>query len=213
MVGRIFASLLVVGALVVACSDDVSTTQTSSSSSGSSGNVGTSGKPTKTGSSPPISGSDSWDYGEGTSSSGLGSFQGGVGFIGDILSLKASKSVCGGALGQCYDAQSLEVTFSSSTMKDVRCIELANDAGTQDAATTKDLASNDIDQIKIALSNIRTSSGKVTGFDGPQIILEVRTKSGTKLYAQTSGCGPQDQMTQITSGWTELWVLLSGLSN
>lgn len=207
---RFFALLLVVGGLITACSDGTPTVASASSSGETSSGAGTSGKgPKRTGSSSPP-GDPYGEDGLSSTSSSSGAITNGVGDLDAIESIKVSETSCNPPPSQCLDAQQFAVTLASGTMVTTRCVELAGDGGgaTQNVDSSKVLSADALSKIKAALWNVRTSTTPVSGYDGPQWILEVTTKSGTKLYAQTSGCGPQAQMTQIASGWNELWELL-----
>ena len=65
--------------------------------------------------------------------------------------------------------------------------------------------------VRQKLANLKTSSEPVKGYDGPIKTLAVVTKNSTVIYSPDAGCGEQDKMVKIVSGWDELWDSLRAL--
>jgi hypothetical protein len=205
---RTTAAVFLAGALVVACSGSESTSSIgNASSSGGAGSSGASG----------VVGASSGSGGT-SSSSSSGVLPGAID-LDSIITITASEDTCGKVAGVCLDAQAFTIDFLKSTITNTTCVELAggpdagaSSGGTQDATTSHALTPDQINVVKSRLAALKTSSTPLTGFDGPIWTLEVTTKtSGTVIYSPEAGCGPQEKMVKIESGWPDLWDTLRGL--
>lgn len=213
--GRLLALLLVVSAVVGACSDGDETVYTVSSGgngTSSSGQTGTSSGKVPGGDEPvPVSSSSS------------GAVPGGLD-LDSIVTLTAKSDTCGRPANQCFDAQAITVDFLKSTLSVVTCVEVAGapDAGpagtkTKDATTSHPLSPADVTAIKARLAALKTTSGAF-GRDAaaaagtPLESLQLTTRSGTVLYVTADTlCAPEPKTPSIVFGWDELWKTLIGL--
>lgn len=204
---------VIAGALSFACSDDSVSTTGSSSTSGAVGTTssGSTGRPN--GGTSGSSGIDDGPYGSTSSSSGYpGSID-----LDSIITITASSDVCGKPAGYCYDAQAFTVDFVNSKVTNTTCVEVGGggDAGgpggTEDAKTSRSIDKEALTTVRQKLANLKTSSEPVKGYDGPIKTLAVVTKNSTVIYSPDAGCGEQDKMVKIVSGWDELWDSLRAL--
>ena len=183
-------------AVVVACSDDDATSSSGSSTGsvpGSSGTSGTSAPPSQSSSSSGAPGAIDLD---------------------SIITLTISSDWCEKPAGQCLDAQSFAVDFSNSKLTTITCVELAG-GGTQNAETSKVLTSAQVDAVKKALGNLKstTYAGSDAGmYDNAKRSLVVTTKTrGTVYFATSDTLCPEPSGTALASGWQELWDTLRAI--
>lgn len=115
--------------------------------------------------------------------------------------------------GQCLDAQSFTVDFTTATLTNTTCVELAGKpdsgaGGTQDGKTSHAIKREQLDTIKQLLANLQTTvyaANDAGAFNNPKRTLQVTSKAGTEHFATYDTACPSPPGTALEAGWNELW--------
>lgn len=196
---RAFAvPIFVVASVIAACSgDDGAVTSSSSGGPNSSGTV-----------------APDTDASAGSSSSSGGTVNGID--ISSITSFTIGSDSCVRPQGECVDAQSFTVDFTTSVLTSITCVELgakpdSGTGGTQDGKTSHPITKDQLDTLRKLLGNLKTAGPAVSADAGPATntlhALQLTSKTqGTSFYVTAETVCPKVQpATSITAGWNELW--------
>lgn len=233
MRGKFLLSVLLVGALAVACNSTTGSFGDDDDDYGYASSSSSSGGKRKTSSS---SGYDDGSYNPfGTSSSSSGyyppyldggmassSSSSGWSDVGmpqpldkDIVAFKISFDACMRPADSCADAQAFTVDLVKSTLATTTCLELSG-GGTQDATTSRAMTPSEIAKIKTLLSQVLVTKyygvadGGPGAYGGNQKTLKVTTKTSDNLYYTPDGmCSPQGSV--ATYGWQPLYDALRSM--